>query len=51
MARTVSRFAGVEYQLTSNLAVDVTAQRVGINGSGMDRQVLVGLTVNFGKLR
>lgn len=47
----MSLFAGVEYQLTDYLAVDVTAQRVGISGSGMDRQVLVGLTANFGKVR
>jgi hypothetical protein len=46
--RTLSAFAGVEYQASRRIAFDVTGQRVGLSAGG-DRQILVGMTVNFGK--
>ena len=49
-AATLAAFAGVEYQITERVAVDFTAQRFGVNGGNPDRQVVVGLTFNFGKL-
>lgn len=48
--RTVAAFGGVEYQITGKVALDVAAQRFGLVGGGADRQVLVGLTINLGKL-
>jgi hypothetical protein len=48
--RTLSAFAGMEYQLTPRVTVDVTGQRVGLSAGG-DRQIVVGMTVTFGKLR
>ena len=44
-------FAGVEYQITERVAVDVTGQRFGLRGGSPDRQIVVGMTVNFGKLQ
>jgi hypothetical protein len=46
--RTISVFGGVEYQCSEQFAVDVTAQRYSLAGPGPDRQVLVGVTWNFG---
>jgi hypothetical protein len=43
-------FAGVEYQITERIAVDFSGQRFGLAGGSPDRQVLVGLTMNFGKV-
>lgn len=48
--RTLAGFAGIEYQMTKRLAVDVSGQRFGLSGGEPDRQVLVGVTLNFGKL-
>jgi len=47
--RTVAIFGGVEYQLTEHFAVDATGQRLGLNGIGPDRPVLIGVTWNLGK--
>jgi len=47
--RTFSAFAGVEYQITSRVALDATGQRTGLT-SGADRQILLGMTINLGKL-
>jgi len=47
---TLAAFAGVEYQITERVAVDITAQRFGLTGGSPDRQVVAGLTLNFGKL-
>jgi hypothetical protein len=47
--RTLAGFAGIEYQVTKRLAVDVSGQRFGLSGGEPDRQVLVGLTLNLGK--
>lgn len=49
--RTWAAFAGVEYQVTERIAVDLSGQRYGLAGGSPDRQVIVGLTVNFGKLQ
>ena len=49
--RTWAGFAGVEYQITERIAVDFTGQRYGLAGGNPDRQLVVGLTMNFGKLQ
>ncbi len=48
-AHTTSVFGGVEYQWTEKFAVDATAQRYSLTGSGPDRQILLGITWNFGR--
>ena len=48
---TLAGFAGLEYQITPRAAVDVSGQRLGLSGGTPDRQVVVGLTVNLGKLQ
>jgi hypothetical protein len=48
--RTLAIFGGIEYQLTQRVAIDFSGQRFGLVGGGEDRQVLVGLTINLGKL-
>lgn len=47
--RQVSLFEGFEYQLSGNVAIDVTGQHLNINGV-VDHQAMIGLTVNFGRL-
>jgi len=49
LLRTASIFGGFEYQANKRVAVDVSAQRLGLIGNGPDRQILVSLTVNLGK--
>jgi hypothetical protein len=49
--RTLAAFAGIEYQITNKIALDVSGQRFGLTGGSPDRQILVGLTVNFGRIR
>jgi len=46
---TFSTFAGVECQITPRVAFDVTGQRLGLT-EGADRQILVGMTINLGKM-
>jgi hypothetical protein len=48
---TWAAFAGVEYQITGRIAVDVTGQRFGLHGGTPDRQIVIGMTVNLGKLQ
>lgn len=48
---TWAAFAGMEYQITGRVALDVTGQRFGLRGGTADRQIVVGMTVNFGKVR
>ena len=48
--KTLAAFAGVEYQLTERVAFDLSGQRFGVIGGGQDRQILLGLTVNLGKM-
>jgi hypothetical protein len=45
----LSVFEGVEYQFTPNVALDLSAQHFNATGGTLDHQVLVGLTVNFGR--
>jgi len=47
--KTLSAFAGVEYQVNKRLAVDLTGQRYAFTGGGPDRQVLLSFTINTGK--
>lgn len=49
--RTLSVFAGIEYQCTAKTALDLTAQRYNLAGGIPDRQLLLGITVNLGKIR
>jgi hypothetical protein len=44
-----SFFEGVEYQFTPNVALDVSAQHFNVTGGILDNQLLVGLTINFGR--
>jgi hypothetical protein len=46
----ISLFEGVEYQVTENLAVDFSAQHFSVWGGQVDHQIVVGLTVNTGRL-
>jgi hypothetical protein len=48
--RQVSIFEGVEYQITERVAVDFSAQHFSVWGDQPDNQVVVGLTVNTGRL-
>jgi hypothetical protein len=49
--RQISFFEGVEYQITDPVAVDFALQHVSLWGGAPDRQFVVGLTVNTGRLR
>jgi hypothetical protein len=49
--RNLAVFGGLEYQINERVAIDATAQRLGLTGGSPDRQFLLGLTVNFGKGR
>src|SRR5207253_10975526 len=46
--RSLSAFAGVEYQITPRVAFDASGQRIGLT-TGPDRQILLGMTINLGK--
>jgi hypothetical protein len=50
-ARNTSVFGGIEYQATERVAFDVSGQRLGWFGGGADRQFLVGMTINLGKMQ
>ena len=45
----LSLFEGVEYQFTPNIALDLSAQHLNATGGTLDHQILMGLTVNFGR--
>ena len=49
--RTIGASAGMEYQVTERLAIDVTGLRLGLAGGTPDRQILIGMTLNLGKVR
>jgi len=49
--RQISLFEGVEYQINEKVAVDFSAQHFSVWGGPVDHQVVVGLTVNTGRLR
>ena len=42
---------GVEYQINERASFDVSVQRFGLPGGGADWQLLVGTTINLGKLQ
>ena len=44
-----SFFEGVEYQFTPSVAIDVSAQHLNAIGGTLDHQLLIGLTINFGR--
>ncbi len=46
-APSTALFAGVEYQATQRVGIDVSGQRIGSPGF-VDRQVLLGMTINLG---
>jgi hypothetical protein len=48
--RVVSVFEGVEYQVTQHLAFDLSAQHFDIHGNAPDRQLVLGMTLNLGKI-
>jgi len=49
IARQVSIFEGVEYQVTDPFAIDFALQHVSIWGGQPDRQFVIGLTLNTGR--
>ena len=51
VARIASLLEGVEYQIVEKVALDVSAQQVAAAGHGPDRQLIVGMTINFGRPR
>jgi hypothetical protein len=44
-----SLFEGVEYQFTDRVAVDISGQHQNVIGGALDHQMVIGLTVNFGR--
>jgi hypothetical protein len=48
--RQISIFEGVEYQITDPVAVDFALQHISLWGGAPDRQFVIGLTVNTGRL-
>ena len=48
--RQISVFEGMEYQVVAASAIDVSAQQLSLWGGQPDRQFLVGLTSNTGRL-
>jgi hypothetical protein len=51
VAHTWSAFEGVEYQISSHFAFDVSGQHLGNPGGPVDHQVVFALTVGVGKPR
>jgi hypothetical protein len=51
VARQISLFEGVEYQITERVALDFSGQHFSIWSGAVDHQIAVGLTVNTGRLR
>jgi hypothetical protein len=49
--RTVSAFAGIEYQANKRFAIDLSGQRYNLVGGTPDRQILLSATWNLGKLQ
>jgi hypothetical protein len=48
--RQISLFEGVEYQIVDAIAVDFSAQHLNVWGGQIEHQVVIGLTVNTGRL-
>lgn len=51
MEREISLFEGIEYQITEKVALDLSGQHFSVWGGAVDHQVVIGLTVNMGRLR
>jgi len=49
--RMVSVFEGLEYQINSKVAVDLSGQHFNVWGGGIEHQIVVGFTVNLGRLK
>ena len=49
--RQISLFEGMEYQVTEPFAIDFAAQQIALAGGQPDRQYVIGITVNTGRLR
>ena len=50
-SRQVSLFEGMEYQVTDPFAIDFAVQHISLWGNQPDTQLVVGITVNTGRLR
>lgn len=50
LRRQISVFEGIEYQITSRLALDFSGQHYGLGSGAVDHQAVIALTVHFGKL-
>lgn len=46
-----SLFEGIEWEATSRLSLNFVVQQLDIRGPNRDNQALLGLTLNFGRLR
>lgn len=44
-------FEGVEYQMTEHVAFDLSGLQASVPNGPSDRQIVFGMTVNFGRLR
>ena len=47
--RLISMFEGAEYQITEKLALDISGQHFNVVGGTSDHQIVIGLTLNFGR--
>jgi hypothetical protein len=48
--RQISLFEGIEYQIVDAVAIDFSAQHLNVWGGQIDHQVVIGLTLNTGRL-
>jgi hypothetical protein len=51
IGRQLSLFEGIEYQVTDPFAIDFAVQHISLWGNQPDTQLVVGVTVNTGRLR
>lgn len=49
--RQISLFEGMEYEFSEKLALDVSAQHSNVIGGPRDTQLVLGLTMNLGRVR
>jgi hypothetical protein len=50
MGAQISLFEGIEYQITDTVAIDFSGQHLNVWGGPIDHEVVVGMTVNTGRL-
>jgi hypothetical protein len=50
IARQISLFEGVEYQVTGPFAIDFSIQHISLWGSARDTQMVAGITLSTGRL-